>query len=142
MLQIIKKWASEAGLLAREITDPQADFHFAINEPNLPYIDLVHQKVDDAYVILASNVAVSQEDREKLTELDEGKRAVLLTLIKQRLLQMGVEFRIEGEEIPSIYRIFARAYFEQATTQDFWEIYLRLKNALFLVIWSIHEAQI
>jgi len=140
ILTLVKKWTAEVGLTVREIADPRVNLHILINEPNLPGIDLVHPKAEDTYVLFISSIGISDEDRKKLLDINKEKREALLWIIRQRLILMGVEFRLErGDDIPTVWHVYARLYFQNPSTQNFWETYLKIKNASFLISWAIHE---
>ena len=116
--------------------DARTEFHLIISEPNLPPIDLVHQRADDSFVILISSIAINPEHQKKLLEVDRKTRDDFLWEIRLKLVSMNIEFRLEGADgPPTLWRIFSRLYFEKASIQDFWQAYLNIKNASFLVSW-------
>lgn len=129
-LSLAKRFATEAGMEVRDVVDVRTDFHFVISEPNLPPVDVIHQRVDDAYVILASSLAVSEEHQKKLLALGNKERDELVWKIRFQLVSMGIEFRSEGGDgPPTMWRVFSRLYLEKASTQEFWLAYLSVKNA-------------
>lgn len=137
---LIKKWAKDIGMEIRDIADPRTDFRLVVNEPNLPAVDVVHQGVEDAYVILASSVLIPEVHRKKLLELNKKVRDEFLWEIRFRLLSMDIEFRLdEADGLPTVWRIFARVYLERTSIQDFWKSYLSVKNASFLVSWMLQR---
>lgn len=107
------EWATQTGLEVRSIEDPTADFHISVSEPNLPPVDIVHPKIDSAYVLIASRVLVSEEDQKKMMDMKFKQLDEFLWDIRMKLLSMNVEFRIvrpAGVTVLYFNRFYARTF--------------------------------
>lgn len=142
ILSKITEWSTQMGLIVKSIEDPTADFHITVSEPNLPPVDVVHPRADSAYVLIASSVLVSEEDQKKMMNMKIKELEKLHWKIKLELLSMNVEFRtlIRTGGIPNAWEIHLRLFLEGAIPQHFSDLYLKVKNAVFFVIWSYRSA--
>lgn len=138
ILSKVTEWATQMGLAVRSIEDPTADFHVAVSEPKLPPVDIVHPKIDSAYVLVIARVIVSEEDQKKMLDMKIKQLEDLLWDIRLTLLSMNVEFRMvrPAGGVPTLWEIHSKLFLRGAIAQHFSDLYLKVKNAVLYVIWS------
>ena len=124
------------------ISGTKHDFVLEVTETqNLPQLQITHQKPDDAYVLVLGLVKIPENDRQKLKNLDLEKFNQLIWDTKLTLLKIGVDFTVRGpEKDPDAWEIQKRLYIDQASTQQFHDIYSKVKNAIISVIWAYKKA--
>jgi hypothetical protein len=90
----IKTWLREEGYQTNEIQDPNADFHFQIQNPNVSII------INRDCITMATFVAFPELDQRLLTFMSqEGKK--FFWQLRERLNTIGVAYRIH----PSIEKV-------------------------------------
>jgi len=140
MLSQIQRWSEQAGLTAKKIEDPSADFHLVISEPKIPPIGVIHPQADSEFILFYARVVPPEDFQKKLLDFDTKQRSELISDIRLRLFATNLEFNIVGAEtgVPSAYDLYSKFFFEGNTIQSFWQTYVQMKSAVVTIIF-LHQ---
>jgi hypothetical protein len=123
------------------IEDPKVSLRVVLTEDRLPPIQLVLPKPETKYLLVLSQVSFSEEDYKRLVEMKYKEVEKIFWELRLRLLDMGVDFKtLKPEKIPITWEVHSKLFIEETTVQDFFEVYTKVKNSIFCIIWSIRRA--
>jgi hypothetical protein len=142
MLFKVMQWASQSGLEAASISDSQHDFVVEVSEnATLPNLQIIHQEIDTAFVLIVGLINIPEMDRRKLKNFNKNKFDELIWNIKLNLLHAGIDFTVLGsEKDPDAWEVQKHLFLNEASINQFYEAYSRVKNSLIGIIWSYKQA--
>jgi hypothetical protein len=134
----VMRWIIQSNLQVTTVSNSNHDFVIQFSETaTLPDIQIVHQKLDSAFVLIVGQVKIPQSDREKLKNLKREKFSDFIWSLKLNLLNIGVDFTVLGSERdPDSWEIQKRLFLNDTNTSQFYEAYSKVKYALIGIIWS------
>lgn len=133
--------AKRLGLEMRIVEDPATSLRVVVTEDHLPPIQLVLLKPETSYLLVVSQVSLSEDDYKRLVEMKYKDVDKIFWELRLRLLSMGVDFKaMKPEKIPTNWEVSSKLFIEETTAQDFFEIYTKIKNSVFCIVWSIRHA--
>ena len=138
----VRLWANASGLDAVPTTIAGNDLAFELSEPGaLPSAMAVHQRADDAYLIIRTTVKVPIADRQRLIGVDASRFRDLVWNIRLDLAKADVDLIVHGEETdPDTWEVGRRLFLEDAGPAMFFDTFSRVRNASRCVIWSYRRA--
>ncbi|GEM_PF-1045674 len=143
MLHHLKQWADRTGYRVGSIEDTGNDFILEITErESFPRVQFIHQRKEDAHLLVVGQVKVPMEDRELLKRtMGEGFKQFIWDL-KLSLLNRGVDFVVIGEDDkdPDAWEVHLRVYLKEFDPNLLQSSYTVVKNSLISVIWSYKKA--
>ncbi len=142
ILAKVRQWAIQSGFEVNSISDSKHDFVIEVSETEkLPTLQIIHQKADNAFVLVVGLVNIPETDRTKLKRLMGDHFSEFIWDIKLSLLKAGVDFTVLGpEDDPDAWEVQRRLFLTEMSINDFHEVYSRVKYALIGVIWSYKRA--
>jgi len=142
MLSKVMQWASQSGLEAASISDSKHDFVVEVSEnATLPRLQIIHQEIDTAFVLMVGLVNIPEMDRRKLKNFNKNKFEELIWNIKLNLLHASIDFTVLGsEKDPDAWEVQKHLFLNEASINQFYEAYSRVKNSLIGIIWSYKQA--
>jgi hypothetical protein len=142
ILAKVRQWAIQSGFEVNSISDSKHDFVVEVSETEkLPTLQIIHQKADNAFVLVVGLVNIPETDRMKLKRLMGEHFGEFIWDVKLNLLQAGVDFTVLGpEHDPDAWEVQRRLFLTETSISDFHEVYSRVKYALIGIIWSYKRA--
>ena len=142
MLSKVMQLASQSGLEAASISDSKHDFVVEVSEnATLPRLQIIHQEIDTAFVLMVGLVNIPEMDRRKLKNFNKNKFEELIWNIKLNLLHASIDFTVLGsEKDPDAWEVQKHLFLNEASINQFYEAYSRVKNSLIGIIWSYKQA--
>lgn len=134
----VKQWAVYSCFEVNSISGSKNDFVIEVTETEkLPSLQIIHQRTDDAFVLVVGRVNIPENDRMRLKNLNRERFDEFIWDIKLNLLPVGVDFTVLGDEYdPDVWEVQRRLFLVDTSITDFHEAYSRVKNALIGIIWS------
>jgi hypothetical protein len=132
------KWIVQSGFQVVSVTDSQNDFVISFNETErLPQLQVIHQKPDDAFLLIVGQVRIPKDDRDKLRKYDSKKFDDFIWNTKLNLLSLEVDFTVLGSENdPDAWETQKRLFINDANTSSFHDACSKVKRSLISIIWS------
>ena len=124
---------------------PQSNHDFVLTfqeTRNLPELQIIHQKAENAYLLVVGLVRIPENDRAILKAQGEIEYSNFIWDIKLSLLRMGADFIVHGPEDkdPEAWEIQTRIFINQANTARFYDACTKVKQALISIIWIYKRA--
>lgn len=135
----IKNWITQSGFQFNSMPQSNHDFVITFQETkNLPELQIIHQKSENAYLLIVGLVRIPENDRATLKAHGEIEFSNFIWDIKLNLLRMGVDFTVLGpdEKDPEAWEVQTRLYINQANITSFFDACTKVKQALISVIWT------
>jgi hypothetical protein len=139
LLVEIKNWITQSGFQFNSMPQSNHDFVITFQETkNLPELQIIHQKSENAYLLIVGLVRIPENDRATLKAQGESEFSNFIWDIKLNLLRMGVDFTVLGpdEKDPEAWEAQKRLYINQANITSFYDACTKVKQALISVIWT------
>jgi hypothetical protein len=139
VLAKVKQWAAQSCFEVNSISGSKSDFVIEISETEkLPTLQIIHQRTDDAFVLVVGRVNIPENDRMMLKNLNRERFDEFIWDIKLNLLPAGVDFTVLGDDEfdPDAWEVQRRLFLVDTSINDFHEAYSRVKNAIISIIWS------
>lgn len=139
LLVEIKNWITQSGFQFNSMPQSNHDFVITFQETkNLPELQIIHQKSENAYLLIVGLVRIPENDRATLKAHGEIEFSNFIWDIKLNLLRMGVDFTVLGpdEKDPEAWEVQTRLYINQANITSFFDACTKVKQALISVIWT------
>ncbi len=132
------KWIVQSGFQVDSVPNSQNDFVISFSETEtLPQLQVIHQKPDDAYLLVVGQVRIPRDDRDKLRKHSNKKFDDFIWNTKLNLLSMDADFTVLGpENDPDAWEIQKRLFINDANTSNFHDACSKVKRALISIIWS------
>ena len=143
LLDEIKNWITQSGFQLNSMPQSNHDFVITFQETkNLPELQLIHQKAENAYLLIVGLVKIPEDDRATLKAQGEIEFSNFIWDMKLNLLRMGVDFIVLGpdDKDPEAWEIQKRLFINQANTTTFYDTCAKVKQALISVIWTYKRA--
>ena len=139
ILSQVTKWTTEMGLTVETIDDPSADFHLILSEPKQHPVEIIHKDEKSKFIVFSTRF-FPQDYIDNWLELDRSRRRKVINHIRLSLLSSNVAFKTVGIEtgIPRSWEVYEKLFLEGATAQDFWQSYMKMKNA-FRLLMLLHQ---
>lgn len=137
ILAKIFQWMDKLEMTSKSIEDPTTDFRIVLTESPLVPTQIIHPKADSKFIVIVATAFFSEEYQKKLLESKYEHIEEVFWEIRQRMLEMGVDFQTARlERIPSTWEVSSKLFVEEANVQKFYETYIRVRNAAVSIITS------
>lgn len=138
------QWANEFELEFKEEYNTPYNYHIIIHEKNRPSVDIIHKTLDDKFLLFASRVNVAQDHVNAHINKSPEEINEFTSKLKQLLLLMNVEYVSTNliSEFPTHWEVLNKIHIEDISPNLFLESYLRIKNAIYMIIISIQNGAI
>jgi len=143
LLDEIKNWITQSGFQLNSMPQSNHDFVITFQETkNLPELQLIHQKAENAYLLIVGLVKIPENDRATLKAQGEIEFSNFIWDMKLNLLRMGADFIVLGpdDKDPEAWEIQKRLFINQANATTFYDTCAKVKQALISVIWTYKRA--
>lgn len=139
----IMKWITQSGYQFNSMTQSNNDFILEFQETKtLPELKIIHQKKDDAYLLIVGLVRIPEGDRSTLKGQLGDQFSRFIWDIKIDLLRMGVDFTVLGpdDRDPEAWEVQTRLFINEGNATMFHEACTKIKHALISIIWTYKRA--
>lgn len=143
MLDLVMDWARGTGYGIASLPDTGNDFVVELSErPELPSVQFVHRRPEQAYMLVVSQVRIPIEDRLRLRGEMGGGYDHFIWEMKRELIKGGMDLTVLGEDErdPDAWEVQRRLYMDGMGANDMHDAYVRVKNSVIGVIWSYRQA--
>jgi hypothetical protein len=134
----VQNWLMNEGWQIAEQTHPDLAWLIRAEDGAQRRILVGHSKTRDDQIHLEARVNVGDDHRKKFESLPEKRRREILWNLRFRLLSMNVDFVGVTEPMQAVL-LTQRIYLDGLTKDAFLQRFLKVRNAVITVIWSIIE---
>jgi len=135
----IKAWLTENGHTVNEIDDDKSDFHFEVDYPagTIKRSRIIKPKTHPGLCVLLNGVAIAEEHKKKLEEMDEDERDIFYNKFRKEMIFLENSYEMDTDEngVVSQIQFTYEFYFDTLTkTQLFKGLLLNHRTLLYIIM--------